>query len=144
MCLHYYRARKSIKLRCTRALSFLNLLKHNVEKSLFMKDWSQHLQTTCHSANNNSTHLMDSKFAITFCWLTNDLSCYVFSKNTNGQKKLIMLKQPLFKMLLIFIFQCLCEYVAGVFLNANETVKRWIELQIHFGCTIWNLREKEI
>ena len=46
---------------------------------------------TCHGTNN---HSKGSKFAIEFCWLANDLSCYIFSKNPNG-KKLIVLRVPL-------------------------------------------------
>ena len=52
-----------------------------------MKDLSQYLQTTsCHGTNNNSTYSEGSKFTIAFCWLANDLSCYVFSKNANSWK----------------------------------------------------------
>ena len=49
-----------------------------------MKDFSQYLWSTCHGTNNNSIHLKDSKFAIAFCWIANDLSYYKFSKNANG------------------------------------------------------------
>ena len=49
-----------------------------------MKDLSQYLLTTCHGTKNDSIHLKGLKFAIAFCWLANDLSCYIFSKNANG------------------------------------------------------------
>ena len=43
---------------------------------LFIKNLSQYKQ--------NSIHSNGSKFAVAFCWLSNDLSYYVFSKNANG------------------------------------------------------------
>ena len=45
--------------------------------------------------NNHSIHLKGSKFAIAFFWLANDLSCYVFSKNVNGNPKLLVFRVPL-------------------------------------------------
>ena len=48
-----------------------------------MKNLSQYLCKTFQGTNNNSMHSKGSKFAIAFCYLTNDLSCYVFSKNVN-------------------------------------------------------------
>ena len=46
---------------------------------------SQYLQTTCHGTNN-SVHSKGLKFAIAFCWLADNFSCYIFSKNANSWK----------------------------------------------------------
>ena len=69
----------------------------------------------------------------------------------NSLCQTICFRPPLVEMLFIVFFYCLCEYAADcnywVFIFIfyiwwrTDTVNRYIQMQIHFCCTIWTLWE---
>ena len=77
------------------------------------------------------------EFVIAFCWLANDLSCYVFSKNPNGKKTCCVkvVKNCCVKTC------CSASLRGGCMFTYKWDFKEVKWDMIHFSCTLWNLRE---
>ena len=91
------------------------------------------LQTTMHSKG--------LKFGIAFCWLANDLSCYVFYKHENSWK-LIVLRPSLVK--IVHHHFLVLMWLRGVRIFIYKWSCKQVKCEFIFAWTIWTLWEKNI